>query len=300
MARNSHSHHFGKNRLQNTVPKRVPYLRLVKPHRKLPPMLSKRDPHLIRKIYPYLAALSDHYYRAEVEGLENLNYEASLVVSTHNGSINTPDLYCLMVAFWRRFGLETPGYGLMHKVAFKVPLLGEFLTKLGALPASNKNGNQVLDAGFPLLVCPGGDMDALKPFKRRHQITFGNRKGFIKMAIRKGVPIIPVVSVGAHETLFILNDGKWLARLLRTDRIFRLKSVPFSFSAPFGFTIGGLLSIPLPSKIRIRVLEPIHMNVPREAEHDEATVERCFQKVKQTMQASLDDLAAQRKWPVIG
>ena len=175
-------------------PKRpLPHLRLVREPREVPPQLQNRDPDLIRKIYPYLAALSDRYYRAEVQGLENFSEDASLVVSTHNGSINTPDLYCMMVAFWRRFGLETPGYGLMHKVAFKVPLLGSFLTKLGALPASHENGDTVLRAGYPLLVCPGGDMDALKPYAQRHKVTFGNRKGFIRMAIRNQVPIIPTV-----------------------------------------------------------------------------------------------------------
>lgn len=280
--------------------KPVPYLRLVKPLRRLPDILAKRDPQIIRKVFPYLAKLADHYYRANVRGMENMSDEAALVVSTHNGSINFPDLYCTMVAFWRRFGLETPAYGLMHKLAFKIPVMGDLLTKMGALPASRKNGEQVLDAGCPLLVCPGGDEDALKPYKKRHHISFGKRRGFVRLAIRKQVPIIPVISVGAHETIFILNDGTRLAKMLKVDKLLRVKSVPLSLSFPFGLTIAGLMSIPLPSKITVQVLEPIHLNVPAEAENDPDIVEQCFEKVRSKMQTSLSTLSAERKWPLFG
>lgn len=227
-------------------------------------------------------------------------HEAALVVSTHNGSINFPDLYCTMAAFWRRFGIETPAYGLMHKLAFKIPVLGNLLTKMGALPASRKNAEMVLDEGFPLLVCPGGDEDALKPYADRHRITFGKRRGFIRLAIRKQVPIVPVISVGAHETIFILNNGSKTARFLRVDKLLRVKSVPFALSFPFGFTIAGLMSIPLPSKIHIQVLPPIHFDVPAEKEHDADEVEKCFEKVRSTMQDALDLLAEKRRWPLLG
>ncbi len=278
----------------------APYLRLVKPERKLPRVLSARDPDLIRKIYPYLTKISDHYFRAEVSGMENMTHEAALVVSTHNGSINFPDLYCTMAAFWRRFGIETPAYGLMHKLAFKIPVLGNLLTKMGALPASRKNAEMVLDEGFPLLVCPGGDEDALKPYADRHRINFGKRRGFIRLAIRKQVPIVPVISVGAHETIFILNNGCKTARLFRIDKLLRVKSVPIAMSFPFGITIAGLMSIPLPSKIQIQVLPPIHLNVDAEKENDEEVVEKCFRTVCSTMQDALDLLAEKRRWPLLG
>jgi 1-acyl-sn-glycerol-3-phosphate acyltransferase len=266
----------------------------------IPALLKKRDPGLARKIFPVLSALTDHYYRSEIEGVEHLTDERSMVVCTHNGSINTPDLYVLMVAFWRRFGLETPGYGMMHRAAFRIPMLGETLERLGALPASRKNAEMVLDHGFPLLVCPGGDIDALKPYRQRHTITFGERRGFIRLAIKKQVPLTPVISVGAHETLFILNDGAKLARLLRLDKLMRVKSAPFSFSFPFGLGIAGLGSLPLPSKIKVRVLEPIDLGVSPEAADDPEIVEQCFERVRDTMQRSLDELASRRRWPIIG
>jgi 1-acyl-sn-glycerol-3-phosphate acyltransferase len=188
----------------------------------------------------------------------------------------------------------------MHRQAFRVPILGSLLTKLGAVHASRKNAEVVLEAGYPAFCCPGGDMDALKPFRLRHRVIFGNRMGFVSVAIRQQVPIIPVISVGAHETLFFLNDGRWLAEVSGAARIFRIKSIPFALSFPLGLTPAGLLSIPLPSKITVRVLPKIELAEPPRMADDPETVQRCFDHVRTTMQRSLNDLAARRRYPVLG
>lgn len=288
---------FHVARIKTKRPTRRPHLQLV---RALDPLLAKRDPDLIRRIYPTLSRIVDYYFRADFEGAEHLQDNACLIVSTHNGGMLTPDAYCLMVAFWRRFGLEAPGYGLMHRQAFRVPILGTLLTKLGAVHASRKNAEVVLRAGCPAFVCPGGDMDALKPFRLRHRVIFGHRTGFVAVAIRHQVPIIPVVSVGAHETLFFLNDGRWLAEVSGAARIFRIKSIPFALSFPFGLTPAGLMSIPLPSKITVRVLPKIELAEPPSKADDPETVQRCFDHIRTTMQRSLDDLAARRRFPLLG
>jgi 1-acyl-sn-glycerol-3-phosphate acyltransferase len=275
--------------------RRAPALRLVHSAPSLDPVLMRRSPALIRRAFPALAAITDRYFRAEVEGVEHLTDRGSMVVSTHNGGVSAPDMYCLLVAFWRRFGLETPGYGLMHEAAFHIPVLGSFLDGLGAIPAGRKNAEKVLDAGFPLLVCPGGDMDALKPFSKRHTICFGKRKGFIRLAIEKQVPIVPAVSVGAHETLFVLNDGRSTAGRTGLSKFFRVKSLPLVLSFPFGLTPAGIFSIPLPSKIKVRILPRIELGEPSWASKNDEVVDRCFEHVRRTMQRALDDLASRRK-----
>lgn len=247
-----------------------------------------------------MSLIVDHYFRSEVEGVEHLSDRASMIVSTHNGGFFTPDIHCMLVSFWRRFGMETPGYGLMHQAAFHVPLLGQFLTRLGAIPARRENATKVLDADFPLLVCPGGDADTLKPFRRRHKICFGRRRGFIRLAIERQAPIIPMVSVGAHETMFVLNDGRRTAEIIGLPKYFRIKSVPLVISFPFGLTPGGIFSIPLPSKVRVRILPKIELDEPPEAANNKTTVDRCFNHVRRTMQRALDDLASKRKWIILG
>ena len=286
-----------QQRRHQTAEQPLSHLRLVPA---TDPLLAQRDDNLIRRFYPWLTALVDHYYRAEVEGSEHLSDKASLMVSTHNGGMYTPDAYCLAVAFWRRFGLETPAYGLMHRFAFKMPVFGSFLTRLGAVPASRESAATVLRHDHPLLVCPGGDLDALKPFSQRHRIGFGGRTGFVATAIRHQVPIVPIISVGAHETVLFLNDGRWLARVSGFSRFLRIKTVPLALSFPFGITPAGILALPLPSQVTLRVLPKIELGEPPAAADDPAVVRRCYDHVVQTMQASLDDLASRRRRVVFG
>ena len=279
---------------------RAPHLRLVTTPASVDPVLRQRDPETIRRLFTPMARLTENYFRAEVEGVEHLIDGRSMLVSTHNGGFVMPDLQAFMVAFWRRFGLETPGYGLIHNIVLRMPWFGKLSTKLGAIAASHDNGRKVLRAGHPLLVCPGGDEDALKPFSARHQIVFGRRRGFIRLAIEQQVPIIPIISVGAHEIFFILNDGRRLAQSSWAARRLRIKSVPLALSFPFGLTPAGLFSVPLPSKIRVRVLPRIELGEAPSAAKDDAVVERCFEHVRATMQRSLDALAAQRSRVVLG
>jgi len=257
--------------------------------------LGARDPRIIRLIAPIIHAFADRYYRAEVEGAEHLSSHAALIVATHNGIWTFPDLVALASAFWKRFGTQTPGFGLGHRIVFLMPGLGEIARRVGGIPASEKNALAALAEDRPVLVCPGGDEDAMKPFSQRHRIHFGRRRGFIRIALLAGVPIIPVVSVGAHETLLVLNEGRRFARWLGLEKAWRVKKVPFTLSFPFGFTIAGIPSIPLPSKVRVRSLPPIDLGLPPEAASDREAVERCFERVRDAMQAALDELAVGRK-----
>ncbi len=278
----------------------APFLRLVAERRQLPPLLGQRDPDYIRRIFPYIARVADGYFRAEVQGTEHLTDEASLLVSTHNGGMLAPDIFCLSVAYFRRFGIETPIYSMAHKMAFLIPGYGAFARKTGALLAHPDNASVVLQSGFPLLLCPGGDEDNLKPFRQRHVINFAGRMGFIRTAIRHQVPIVPVVSVGAHETFFVLNDGRALARRLRLDRLLRIKTVPVTLGIPGGLFLGGLGHLPLPSKIVVRVLPRVELGEPPAAADDPRRVRACYDHVCRTMQAALTELASRRRWPILG
>jgi 1-acyl-sn-glycerol-3-phosphate acyltransferase len=143
-----------------------------------------------------------------------------------------------------------------------------------------------------VLVYPGGDYEVFRPSWQRHVVDFGGRKGFVRLARETGVPIVPVASVGGQETALFLGRGQWLAKLLLLDKLVRLKSVPISLALPWGLNISDLLGhIPLPAKIVIEVQEPI------KARDDEKAV---YDEVIASLQAGVDRLAAERRFPVIG
>jgi 1-acyl-sn-glycerol-3-phosphate acyltransferase len=112
------------------------------------------------------------------------------------------------------------------------------------------------------------------------------------------VPIVPVVAIGGQETALFISRGAWLAQLLGADRLLRLKVLPISLAVPWGLNIGDFFGhIPLPAKITVEVLEPIDV---REQFGDDPDLNEVYDYVTRVMQETLDTLAAERRFPVIG
>ena len=158
---------------------------------------ERRDPAFIESIRPLLETYV-RYFRPEVRGFEEIPDQGPfLVVGNHSGGATPPDLPILMTKWWAERGVEEPVYGLFHTMMIGMPGLGPSLHKAGALEAGWDNAEAVLGEGGIVIVYPGGDREALRPFADRDRIDFGDRKGFIRLALRAGVPIVPAVSCGA-------------------------------------------------------------------------------------------------------
>lgn len=264
---------------------------------------SHRDPDFIRAHLDKLAFVFDHYHHASVEGLEHIPAGRALVVGNHSGGAMSPDMFALMLAWWRRFGAEAPAFGLAHDLPFRIPGFGTLMRKVGAVSASPANAMELLRRDAKVLVYPGGDIDAYRPWSRRNEIVFGERAGFIQVALRTGAPIVPVVSAGGHDALRILTDGRALARLLRLKRFARIEVFPIALCLPWGISFGPNLYLPIPVRVRLRVLPPIRWPSlgPDDAE-DEAVVQSCRDEVRERMQAALDELVREGgygpAWPL--
>jgi 1-acyl-sn-glycerol-3-phosphate acyltransferase len=260
--------------------------------------LDERDPDYIRESLPGLWMLATLWFRAEVRGLENIPADGPvLLVGNHSGGNMTPDTTVFTLAFNTYFGVERRFFQLAHNLVLAMPGLG-FLRKYGTVAASPENAEKALSSGAALLVYPGGDYEVHRPSWESGRVDFGGRKGFIRLALAKDVPIVPVVSIGGQETALFLTRGERLARLLRLDKLFRLKVLPISLAAPWGLNVGDMFGhIPLPSKITIQALEPIHLRKEFGRKPD---VDEIYDDLITRMQAMLDSLAAERRLPVIG
>jgi 1-acyl-sn-glycerol-3-phosphate acyltransferase len=259
----------------------------------MPASFDRRDPEFIRTHLDALSFFFEHYHQVEVAGLDNVPSGRALVVGNHNGGIMSPDMFALMVSWWQTFGVDSPAYGLMHDLPFRVPVIGDALSRLGAVHAHPDNARRLLERDAKVLVYPGGDLDAFRPWSRRHEIVFGARRGFIRIALSTGAPIVPVVAAGAHEGCFVVSDGRKLARALGLKRL-RVEAIPIAFGLPWGFFVGPAPYLPLPLRIKIRVLPPMAWpHLPREAANDDARVEECRVQVIAAMQRALDELAAE-------
>jgi 1-acyl-sn-glycerol-3-phosphate acyltransferase len=260
--------------------------------------LDERDPDYIRESLPRLWLLASLYFRGEVRGLGNIPEEGPvLLVGNHSGGNLTPDTSVFTLAFSAYFGVERRFYQLAHNLVLSMPGLG-MLRKYGTVAASPENAQKALESGAALLVYPGGDYEVHRPIWESAKVDFDGRKGFIKLALHHDVPIVPVVAIGGQETSIFLSRGEGLAKLLRLDKLFRLKVLPISLAIPWGLNVGDMLGHwPLPAKITVEALPPIHL---REEFGPEPDLDEVYDHVMRVMQDTLDALAAERRLPVIG
>ena len=260
--------------------------------------LDERDPDYIRESLPRLWLLSSLYFRAEVRGLGNVPASGPvLLVGNHSGGNTSPEVVTVTRAFYTYFGVERRFFQLAHNLVMAMPGLG-FLRKYGTVAASHENSEKALESGAALLVFPGGDYEVHRPSWDRFKVDFNRRKGFIRLALRHDVPIVPIVTVGGQETALFLSRGDRLAKLLRIDKTLRLKVLPISLALPWGLNVGDLMGhLPLPAKITSQVLPPINL---REQFGDDPDLDEVYDHIMHAMQTTMNALAAERRFPVIG
>lgn len=251
-----------------------------------PYRLDRRDPATIEALLPLFERLAQRYLKLEIEGLEHLRREPTLYVANHNGGIMGPDLFCTLSMLWRALGPDAPLYGMAHDLAMRrVIPLGRILQRVGCMRAHPDNARRVLGSGGQVLVYPGGDLDAYRPFWRADRVVFGPRAGFATIARDARVPIVPIVAEGAHRSALIVHEGRWLARATGLRRWARVQCFPIALCAPWGLGLGPWVPyLPLPFRIRLRVLPPIRVA-------PEADPRAAAARVVDRMQAALTELA---------
>jgi 1-acyl-sn-glycerol-3-phosphate acyltransferase len=260
--------------------------------------LDDRDPDYIRENLPLLWLFASLWFRGEVRGLGNVPERGPvLLVGNHSGGNVPADTLLFTLAFSTYFGVERRFHQLAHNLVLALPT-GRMLRPYGTVPASHQHAERALDAGAAVLVYPGGDWEVHRPIWERNKVDFAGRKGFIQLALDKGVPIVPVVAIGGQETALFLSRGNRIASALGVDRLLRLKVMPISIAIPWGLNVGDFLGhVPLPSKLTIEVLPPIELEAEFGGDPD---VDEVYDHVVALMQEALDTLVAERRLPVIG
>lgn len=248
---------------------------------------------------PRIKRLYDRYFRTRVDGLEHVPDGPFLSVGNHNGSVMMPDLI-VWLTHYHALGRPTPLLAVSHDLLFSLPpaRFSRWISRLGAIRATRDNALDALARGCAVHAFPGGDFDATKAFRDRHTIIFAGRTGYARTAWRARVPVVPVVSCGAHETLFIVDDGSRVARALGLDRRARMPVLPLMLVVPWGVWIGippGF--VPLPSQISLRVLPPI--DTTAYGADEDTAVAAIDRDVRTAMQRALTELARGRI-PVVG
>ncbi|HEX8976990.1 MAG TPA: lysophospholipid acyltransferase family protein [Solirubrobacteraceae bacterium] len=260
---------------------------------------SLRDPEYIENTLAAWRLTSELYFRAEVDGLDNIPATGPvLLVGNHSGGVVIVDTFVFAQAFYDHFGPQREFFQLAHDLVFKLPGARALVQRYGTVPASPENMARALERDAALLVYPGGDHETFRPSWESEEVDFAGRTGFIKLALKHNVAIVPVVAIGGQETALFLGQGSRSARALHLDRLARLKVLPAAIGPPFGLTLLDLpLRLPLPAKISIQILKPIDLRAELGTDKD---IDAGYELVTARMQDALTGLGEERDLPIIG
>ena len=254
---------------------------------------------------PLYHLLNKYWFRLEVIGWERVPDRPCLVVGVHSGGALTMDAWTLVNAWWTHFEGRRLLHGTAHDVLMAAPGLGDYFRAVGVIAANRTSVSAALAQGDDVVVWPGGEVDAMRSWRKRDIATLAGRTGFVKQAIRSGVPILPVATVGGHDTVFVLSEGTWLANAL--DKVTGLKktlrgaNLPIIAGFPFPLAVEVLPAhLPLPAKIRTGLLAPIEVDGDPDRADDEGYVRSVYEQVETAIQAGMDALAAKRTLPLFG
>lgn len=253
---------------------------------------------------PFWEGLYRYYFRVQTSGWEHIPADTNvMLVGSHNGGLAAPDMQMMMYDWFRRFGCDRPAYGLMHSIVWQLssPLspLSRLAAQVGAVRAHPKMAIAALQRGASVLVYPGGAKDVFRPHALRHKICLEGNQAFVKLALRHQVPIVPLISCGAHDTLLVLTDAyTQMQELHRLGMPWVLgidpQVFPIYLGLPWGLGFGPLPHIPLPVKIHTRVLPAIMFErYGHDAAQDKAYVNDCYNQVCTQMQQGLNQLVEQ-------
>lgn len=265
------------------------------PHSDLGHGLGLRDPDYIRQWMPIAELVARLYFRVRFTGLETIPRHGPLIfVGNHSGGLSTPDTAMAVHGFWSHWGPEREVYGLVHPSVFRMPSMARHIVRVGGIAATSRNAARVLERGASMLIYPGAGDEAYRPYAERHRVNLGGRSAYIRLALKFGAQIVPVVCLGGHDTLIVLDDGRARAAALGLDRL-GIERLPLTFAWPFGLSLGPHYHVPFPARIDVHYGPPIRFDgFDAAAARDRQTVEWCHDQVERRMQATLDALVAGR------
>jgi 1-acyl-sn-glycerol-3-phosphate acyltransferase len=264
--------------------------------------LDDRNPQVIEQLLPAFEWVHHDYFRVRTDGWEHIPEGQVLLIGSHNGGLATPDTVMMTYDWFCTFGTQRPIYALMEpRIWQALPPLARLATQVGAIQATPQMTIAAIKQGASLLIYPGGAKDVFRPYAQRHRICLHGQQGFIKLALEWHLPIVPLISYGAHSTLIVLAEIHDQLEAIAGGHFpwlggFDPTVFPIYLGLPWGLAIGPLPNIPWPVPLHTRVCPPIWFErYGKAVSRDRPYVDACFQTVQHIMQTALDELVAEEE-----
>ena len=246
---------------------------------------SERMRALARRLYGFIY---NTWFRVEWEGLEKIpKHGGALLIANHAAALPS-DAPVIMHGIEEELG--RPVYGLADYLFKSVPVVGTLWARTGGVPAHPENAYRLLREQQQLvLVFPEGGKGPGKTYNERYKLRRFGRGGFVEIAMRAGVPIVPIAVVGAEESMPILFKIPSMAKALG------LPYFPVTANQlVFGPVLGNVMYFP--TKFKLRVLDPVTFDVPPDQErYSKSRIMDEAESIRVTLQETLYDMLQQRK-----
>ncbi len=264
----------------------------------------RHKPEFVRGLVRVLGPVNKKAFRYELRGLERVPPPPCLFVGNHSG-LGVVEILCMLTSWYEAFGDERPVLGLAHDFLFRVPVLASVMRGIGAVPASSEAAHEALAGGRDVLVFPGGERDAARPFYEANRVDFGARRGYVRIAREARVPIVPVATIGSHRTYTMAPGGDFLARSLGLKKLLRVERVPLPTgwivgTAAAGAAVAGALPgwagglafalgwLPNPVHVTTELLPPVRVT-------DDADVEEVHRLVHGALQDAVQQVSGEER-----
>ena len=245
-----------------------------------------RDPKASARWEPIFEFLYSRWFRVHAIGVDHVPQTGgAILVCNHAGTLPY-DSAMVMHAVRRDHAARRDVRPLVEDAVFHLPYLGPLMNRIGGVRACPENAERLLRNGEVVAVFPEGVKGMSKLWRDRYRLQRFGRGGFVKLALRMRVPIIPVAVIGAEEATPMLGKITWFTKHLGVPWIPVTPTFPW-----LGLT--GLL--PLPSRWIVKFADPIHLtDLSPEAADDRLLVGRLADQIRAQIQALVDDLRVQR------
>lgn len=245
---------------------------------------SERMREIARRAY---APIYERWFRVTWEGMENIPSDGgALLVANHAAAVPS-DAPAIMHGIEVEMG--RPVYGLADHFFKSVPVLGTMWARNGGVVAQPDNAYRLLrEQGQLALVFPEGTKGPAKTYDERYRLRRFGRGGFVEIAMRAGVPIVPIAVVGAEESM------PTITRLPAVAKALGLPYFPITANMLAFGPLGALAYFP--AKFTIRVLEPVTFDVPPDQErYSRSRIMDASEEIRQSIQEALYDMLQKRR-----
>jgi 1-acyl-sn-glycerol-3-phosphate acyltransferase len=228
------------------------------------------------------------WFRAEWEGMDKIPKDGgALIVANHAAAIPS-DAPTIMHGIEMELG--RPVYGMADYLFRTIPVVGTMWSRTGGVPAHPENAYRLLREQRQLaLVFPEGSKGPGKLYREWYRLRRFGRGGFVEIAMRAGVPVVPIAVVGAEESMPILWKSGALAKLTG------LPYVPLTANQlVFGPLLGTVAW--LPAKFKLQVLDPVTFDVPPDQErYSKSRIMDEAEKIRVQLQETLYRMLQDRR-----